>query len=446
MSACNDEFKAFLNDHVNLNQTRWDLLLSRVTTIDNFVNGDPFVGEYVTDDLIPQGSYARRTIIRPIAGKDYDADLLVPMEEVEGWEPKHYVPALSRAFEASARYQGKTTMKKRCLRVQYADGFHIDLVPFVERGGYSYITHRIENRWIIQDPTALTAWFEEQNRATGGNLVKTVRLVKYLREHSSAEIPSVVLTALLTGRVNPLGSGDYNSVAATLTTLLNELDSYLAPLTSPPVVDDRSGYGENLANRWTHTDFTAFKNRLHTWASKAQTAYDVPYRESTDAWRRLFGDAFGDDTNAQLKETGDRGQTGMRAQRAPREQDLADLGIVERLDPRYHVKMIGWMEKRNLLGFRPMTRAGDIVFLRRKLKFKVESCNVPGARYYWKVRNFGPEARRRNMERGEIQDRGVAIEENSDFAGPHWVQVWAVKDGVALATSRQEVTIMPKVE
>ncbi|MGB2758113.1 MAG: hypothetical protein WBD02_10695 [Acidimicrobiia bacterium] len=444
MSACNEEFKAFLNDHVNLNQTRWDNLLSRVSTLNDFVNDDPAIGEHVTDDVIPQGSYARRTIIRPLPGKDYDADVLVPMDEVEGWEPGDYVPSLHQALAESARYAGKSTMKKRCVRVQYADSFHVDLVPFVERASGRFITHRTENRWISQDPTALTEWFEGQNRAANYHLIKAVRLVKYLREHSSAEIPSVVLTALLASRVNPYGDPSYNSYASTLNTLLSALDAYLTPLAVPPVVDDRSGYGENLADRWSQTDFDAFKSRLRTWASKAQTAYEAPYAESNEKWRALFGTNFGTATKQVMKEAGSRGESGTRTGLAPNEQTLADLDIVERLDPRYHVKMVGRMASRKMIRFRPLPSAGDLVPIGRSLKFKIEDCNLPGATYYWKVRNFGAEAQRRRMERGEIKDRGVQITETADFAGPHWVQVWAVKDGVALATSRQEVTIVPK--
>lgn len=444
MSACNEEFKAFLNDHVNLNQTRWDNLLSRVSTLNDFVNDDPAIGEHVVDDVIPQGSYARRTIIRPVSDKDYDADVLVPMDEVEGWEPEDYVPSLHRALDGSARYTGKSSMKKRCVRVQYADDFHVDLVPFVERAGGKYITHRTENRWIMQDPTALTEWFEGQNRASNYHLVKVVRLVKYLREHSSAEIPSVVLTALLASQVNPYGDSTYNSVASTLNSLLSALDTYLAPLASPPVVDDRSGYGENLADRWSRTDFDAFKSRLRTWAGKAQTAYAATYEDSNEKWRALFGADFGTASTQSLKEAGARGESGMRTDLAANEKTLLDLGIIERLDPRYRIKMVGRMASRKMIRFRPLPSTGDLVPVGRSLMFKVEDCNVPGATYYWKVRNFGPEAQRRRMERGEIRERGMQITESADFAGPHWVQVWAVKDGVALATSRQEVTIVSR--
>lgn len=443
MSACNDAFKFFLNDHVNLNETRWKNLLSRVSTLNDFVNDDGAIGKYVTDDVIPQGSYARRTIIRPVNGNDFDADLLVPMAEVDGWDAKDYVPALHSAFESSSRYAGKSTMKKRCARVQYADAFHVDLVPFVERAGVWYITHRTENRWIMQDPTALTEWFEGQNRSTGGHLVKVARLVKYLRENSSAEIPSVVLTALLAGRVNPYGEPTYTSVASTLHALTTALRDYLEPLTSPPFVDDRSGFGENLANRWTQSDFTAFKSRLRTWAAKITTAHDASYAESLPLWREVFGNDFGADTRSQLA-SGLRGATGARDALAPGEQTLADKGIVEGLDPHSHVKMVGRMSSRKLRRPRPLPRAGDVVPIGRSLIFKVDDCNVPDAVFYWKVRNFGPEAERLKMERGEIEQRGAQITETASFQGPHWVQVWAVRDGVAIATSRQEVTIVPK--
>ncbi len=443
MSACNDAFREFLNDHVNLNETRWNLLLSRVSTLNDFVNDDPAIGE-ITDDVIPQGSYALRTIIRPVDGNDYDADLLVPMEEVDGWDAEDYVPALHKAFESSARYAGKSTMKKRCLRVQYADEFHVDLVPFVERGGVTYITHRTENRWIMQDPTALNEWFEGQNRSTDGHLAKVVRLVKYLRENSSAEIPSVVLTALLAGRVNPYGDPAYSSVASTLTALTAALRDYLESLSSPPYVDDRSGFGENLANRWTQSDFTAFKSRLRTWVAKIEKAYDATFADSLPLWRDLFGSDFGAEAPAELASGGTRGATGARTVRAPEEQTLADKGIVERLDPRYHVKMVGRMSSRKLRRPRPLPRAGDVVQIGRSLTFTVEDCNIPGAAFYWKVRNFGAEARRLGKERGQIEQRGAQITESASFEGPHWVQVWAVRDGVAVATSRQEVTIVPK--
>lgn len=81
----------------------------------------------------------------------------------------------------------------------------------------------------------------------------------------------------------------------------------------------------------------------------------------------------------------------------------------------------------------------------RTLEFRVESCSVQEPySVYWKVRNAGPEAASRNAFRGEIRQRGRVIRETSDFPGPHWVPAWIVKDGVAVATATQDVTIMAR--
>src|SRR3546814_20880336 len=46
-------------------------------------------------------------------------------------------------------------------------------------------------------------WLEEQDRITGGRLVKVIRLVKYIRDFkNNFSIKSVIATILLGGRVN----------------------------------------------------------------------------------------------------------------------------------------------------------------------------------------------------------------------------------------------------
>ncbi|MGG7105197.1 nucleotide-binding domain-containing protein [Rhodococcus sp. 24CO] len=90
-----------------------------------------------------------------------------------------------------------------------------------------------------------------------------------------------------------------------------------------------------------------------------------------------------------------------------------------------------------------MPQAGNLVPIGRSLKFTVEECTVPAPyQLFWKVRNVGEEARRQNAERGEINEYGEVITEHSSFVGAHWVQVWVVKDGVAVATDRQDVIIV----
>jgi len=62
---------------------------------------------------------------------------------------------------------------------------------------------------------------------------------------------------------------------------------------------------------------------------------------------------------------------------------------------------------------------------------------------YWKVRNVGPEAERRDMTRGKIlDDRGNSERiENTNFYGPHYVECYIIEDGVCAARDRIGVPI-----
>src|SRR5687768_2752724 len=117
MTARIREFNFFLRDYVNLDATRTKTLHSRVTAVNTFIADHSDLGGVVSGDVIPQGSFAHKTIIRPFTGNDLDADVLVPMVEQDGWEPKHYTQALYKVLESSARYRDKAVLGKRCVKL-----------------------------------------------------------------------------------------------------------------------------------------------------------------------------------------------------------------------------------------------------------------------------------------------------------------------------------------
>lgn len=449
MTARVREFNTFLRDHVNLNQTRVDTLQARVSSLDDYLADGSVLADLVADDVIPQGSFAHKTIIRPYTGNDFDADVLLPMDEQTDWAPKKYTVELQKALEASSRYAGKTALGKRCVTIDYADDFHIDVVPFVTRAdGLTYITHRIDDEWIRQDPIALTTWIEESARITNGHLIRAIRLVKYLRDRSSLNVASVVLTALLTERVHSFaGVDDYKNVATTLVSLVEDLNDYIGPMTTVPWVDDR--IGQNLANRLTPTGFTNLQSQVKTWARKMRAALDATADESVDLWRAVFGDKFGAASASAVVLAASAGPIDTYEKReAPGEQFMErDLQIPVLLDRRAQFRLVGRMSStRRAKGrFRPLSATGNHVPIGRSLSFTVEDCTVePPYDVYWKVRNAGIEAVQRNSLRGQITAGGVIRTETSDFPGNHWVQAWVVKDGVAIATDSQDVTITKK--
>ena len=65
----------------------------------------------------------------------------------------------------------------------------------------------------------------------------------------------------------------------------------------------------------------------------------------------------------------------------------------------------------------------------------------PPYKIFWKVKNVGPEAERRNDVRGQIEEKGNSIVENSSFYGNHYIECYIVKDGVCVAKARIDVPI-----
>ena len=116
------QFNDFLADTVNLNKTRIDLLEGRVETISGFLRNSTYKPRIRR--FAPQGSWAHKTIIKPPGDKDFDADLLVIVDEVEDWSPAKYVNELHAVFRVNKTYEDKVSRRTRCVMLNYAGDFH----------------------------------------------------------------------------------------------------------------------------------------------------------------------------------------------------------------------------------------------------------------------------------------------------------------------------------
>lgn len=99
-------------------------------------------------------------------------------------------------------------------------------------------------------------------------------------------------------------------------------------------------------------------------------------------------------------------------------------------------------------GWRPQPISKMLNILGKFLPHNFEiCCSVIGTTVpypydvYWKVKNVGPEAQRRNMLRGQILKKGETIKEHSDFYGNHYIECYIVKNNVCVARGRIKVPI-----
>ncbi|MGH3119004.1 MAG: SMODS domain-containing nucleotidyltransferase [Gaiellales bacterium] len=292
-------FDSFLADTVNLNQSRLDDLDDRVRATVGYLREDEAIGGLIRGQ-IPQGSWAHRTIIKPLPGDEFDADVLLHMDNVYRWvrEPGRYVDEVDRAFRRSGRYCDAVERKRRCVRIRYANFCHIDIVPYVRRGllGEKVIVNRAENRFEPTDPEAFTAWMRRQDGRSNGNLRKTIRLYKYLRDRNDAfTIPSIILTTLLGKQLHWYwdAPSSYPDLPTAFKILTDRLDGWLERCTSLPRIPDPSGSGASFDHRWNDRSFRHFQGAIHTLRSRVNAAYDEKKQiTSVLLWRRILGPGF----------------------------------------------------------------------------------------------------------------------------------------------------------
>jgi hypothetical protein len=246
-------FDDFLKETVNLNKTRIDLLENSIPALKNFVRDSDWNPKVRTFE--DQGSWAHKTIIRPVDAGEFDADLLVSVDPVEAWTAAEYVESLGRAFADSKTYADKTKTYDYCVTITYAGDRKVDLAPCVV-GRLWQGSMEVCNRkggFEQTSPIEYTAWMKERNAYSGSNSFRKVtRLLKYLRDIKGRfTCPSVLLTTLIGNRIEFIDQygKDFVDVPTTLKTVIGRLDDWLQIYPNKPVVTNPKLASEDGARR-----------------------------------------------------------------------------------------------------------------------------------------------------------------------------------------------------
>ena len=291
-------FNDFLKDYVNLNKDRLGTLNQKVDTITNLLKDK--LNDY--RKYSPQGSFAHGTIIKPVQGSDgFDADILVFIKD-QNFDPKKYntdyVKIVHDLFKKDSNYKNIVRLKTRCVTIDYAGEFSIDIVPCIEHNDDKYICNRTDKNYEQTDGDGYKNWLSDKNKITTGNyLNKSTRLFKFLRDHKkNFSVKSILLTTMLGDRINvsDKDSNDVSSLPQTFKTLFNRLNDYLQRHPTMPTIQNPALSCEDFNRKWDESKYQNFRNKIATYNSKVNSAFDEKnHNESVKKWRELFGDDFG---------------------------------------------------------------------------------------------------------------------------------------------------------
>lgn len=333
----NEEFADFLRDHVNLNQGRIEELDQHVKAVTSYLRNN-LAGfrrvEY-------QGSRALGTIIRPVKDRhEFDADLLVIVDK-DGDMPKPYSDNLWDTLKDSDRYKEKIELWNRCVKVKYQGQCHLDTVPCVEDDGKQYVCPRNGDELEETDGTGFRDWFNDQNRITNGNLKRTVRLLKFLRDHKgNFSVPSVILTALAGEAIQEKDADgeEVSTMADTVATVLTRIDERLQKCDQIPVIANPANPDLKFNTHWEDNQYQNFRHLMGVYANTARQARDETDKaKSIAAWQKLFGDDFKLRSNSnagQDRNTGPSSGSGANAGARPRATQASAASASVLVQPR----------------------------------------------------------------------------------------------------------------
>ncbi len=293
MTKNDGEFADFLKEEVNLNPGRLERLGTSVRAVTGYLKYN--LHGYQTMER--QGSYALGTLIKPVDDNDeYDADIQIVMNWNPQWKPKDYVNKINKTLRGNKNYAGKLKLKTRCVTIDYAGDFHLDVVPRVTINSKHYVCNQKANEFEETDGDGFRNWFNEKNRVTGGNLKRVVRLLKHLRDYkNSFSAKSILLTTLAgnTIRSSDKGTVAVSTVADTLETVLSRMNDYLQRHPNMPEINNPALSTENFNRHWDQRRYSNFRNQIQSYAQTAKQAKSESDAErAIKLWQKPFGDKF----------------------------------------------------------------------------------------------------------------------------------------------------------
>ncbi|MDA3347797.1 SMODS domain-containing nucleotidyltransferase [Pseudomonas aeruginosa] len=372
------------------------------------------------------GSYGRRTAVDGVS--DLDMAFLLP------WDVYHrfnnYANNKQSALlgeirkELSDLYPNKTVRaQQQVVSVDFGT-YVVEVLPAFENedGSYTYPDANDGRSWEDCNPIAEIEEVDELHKSTNSNLKRLCKMVRAWKNDHGVAMKGMLIDTLCHNFFKQ--TDDYDD--ATYKHYKNLVKDFFAFLVDQDE-DQEYWLAPGSKSRVYKT------GNFHAKAKKALRRCTEALEDEAVAherWKTVFGVHFPDVENEEER------------QQAYKEEFINEkfsLDIKYSLKIDYSVESVG--ESLRAL----MSRVIDYRLPKeKKLTFYIVSDNVePPYKIYWKVRNTGREAVKRKMQRGNIViDSGARqITETSNFDGDHFVECYAVKNGVCVARGRVYVPI-----
>lgn len=403
---------------------------------------------YSVVETCVQGSVAMSTVVQN-EDSDYDIDVAVVFSKAalgdKGAQATRNMVA-NALRKKTKQFNAEPEVKTSCVRIKYADGYHIDFAVYrryYDTENNSWIYEHAGADWTERELKGLTEWFKTQNDASDGKLRKVIRLSKMFCKSRDTwkNMPSGLLQTVL---CDEKLQHSYDRIDElfyyTMKEIVDRLESdtsVVAPVDNSRVLTSRQSDTQKMTN---------WRNRLKSKLEDLDVLFkdDCTKQDALQAWYGFFNHDFWNEQVTALSNYSQLSTPIFESVRsfADTEQFIEDLypvNLCYSCKISCHVNGNGWRTK-------PLSEFLTILrhYLPHNFEIRctMEYTNCPQPyRILWKVKNVGPEAERRNQLRGQIIEKGKNIVEHSKFFGNHYIECFIIKDGICVAKTRVDIPI-----
>lgn len=276
-------------------------------------------------DIFPQGSLRIGTTVRPIGRDEYDLDLVLALLALFGTaDPVWVLDLVERQLRAHGTYGPMVERMNRCVRLNFAGQFHLDILPARPDGAYGdtflLVPDRRLEEWKPSNPKGYAAWFEAQSAYR--RVIAMQKAIEPLPQPEGAEDKTplqLVVQLLKRWRDVRYDDPDLAPISIVLTTLaghhylgeedplqaligiVRRIEAAIPPPGQRLVVCNPAHPAEDLSERWDRNPaaYRAFVTGIRDLNSKLTTA---PSLEGLPRLREFLEDLFGDAAPSALRD------------------------------------------------------------------------------------------------------------------------------------------------
>lgn len=380
------------------------------------------------------GSYGRRTAINGIS--DLDMVFELPLENLARYKKLtgNGPSVMLQEVRASLlkRYPTSDVVADGQIVGVNFTGYRVEVLPAFKNDDGDYI-HGDTNdggSWKTTMPRPEIKAVNDLDTATNGNLKIVCKMLRAWKNKMGVGIGGLLIDTLAYNFFSQTDAYD-DAIYKDYPALCVSLFAYLANL------DDQEYWMAPGSNQRVRRK-AKFQAKARKAAVRCQKAVaETSERKQADLWRQVFGRQFPKSTEVVLEK-----EATTIKYRDP-EQFIEDQVPVDirntislECEEREGSKLLNQLRTR--------LRQKQKVPFGRRLRFYIAGHDIPGDfEVRWKVRNRPTEPKNYSRLRGEIELDGGAREkiETADFAGDHYVEAYAIKNGVCIARERIRVPI-----